>query len=53
MVFEVVGFAAGAAGTGAAWALLMRHERGRIIRGVYRSRAERPSGGNALIWPSR
>ncbi len=53
MVFEVLGFATGIAAIGAAWSLLMRHERYRIIRSVYCGRPEKPRGGNALIWPSR
>ncbi len=54
MVFEALGFVTGVAVIGAAWMMLLRHERWKVLSGFYAGtpgKAHR--GGNALIWPSR
>ncbi len=54
MLIEVLGFLSGSALIGAAWLMLLRHQRWKAIRGAYHGFArERSHGGNALIWPSR
>lgn len=53
MFFEVVGFLSGCAGIGAAFWLLHRRDRGRVISGFYAGSRGARRGGNALIWPSR
>ena len=51
MFFEAVGFVTGAGMMGAAWMLLLRRDRQRVLNGFYGRDAARPR--NALIWPSR
>lgn len=52
MFFEAVGFVTGAGMMGAAWMLLLRRDRQRVLNSFYgKSGAQRTR--NALIWPSR
>jgi len=53
MVFELFGFVSGVGAIGAAWILLLRHERFKVINGFYAGSRAGGGRGNALIWPSR
>lgn len=53
MVFELIGFVSGVGAIGAAWLLLLRHERFKVMNGFYAGRRRGDVQGNALIWPSR
>lgn len=51
MFFEAVGFVTGAGMMGAAWFLLLRRDRQRVLNAFYGPETDKPR--NALIWPSR
>lgn len=53
MILELFGFVSGVGAIGAAWMLLLRHERFKVISGFYAGRRVGDTRGNALIWPSR